>query len=139
MSELSISCYDKDAELLELLTASIKDKIKDFAFRFAEKFEHDIFEFMKERRITAVYSVTHDAMQLNEDNVYRMYYDFFSESEKEKAEEKTSRLMSTMKFHDFKALADMPEDEFERFSFVNYRGKNIDIVREWRKAVKNAK
>lgn len=131
-----VTCYDKDAEALDLLTASLKDKVRDFAFRFAEKFEHDIFEFMKERRITAVYSVTHDAMQLNEDRIYRMYYDFFSESEKGEAEEKTNRLMSTMRFHDFKVLADMPEDEFERFAFVNYRSDNIDIVREWRNAVR---
>ena len=131
-----VTCYDKDAEALDLLTASLKDKVRDFAFRFAEKFEHDMFEFMRDRRITAVYSVTHEAMQLNEENVYRMYYDFFSESEKAKAEEATNRLMSTMRFHDFKVLADMPEDEFERFTFVNYRGNNIDIVREWRRAVR---
>lgn len=114
-----------------------ENKIQKASFRLASRFEKALFEFMLEKRAKKVLSVRHTDYKWDEGRI-DTYFKFFTEDERDYALSMAKFLNEHVEERDFTELAEMSDDEFMRFSY-RYTGDNEELVRKWRKAVRNGK
>lgn len=129
MDLMRLVCY-------ELSFDDVKDFTRKIHLELERKYEHELFKFMRDNRVTVIYAVN----SLNHNSkkgFWELFYKFYKLDDRFDAQKDSEKLTTQVELLDFSRAARMSDEEFE----INCRpmiskGSNVEIVREWRNAVR---
>lgn len=136
MDLMRLVCYEPSHEELALSFDDVKDFTRKIHLELEQKYEHELFKFMRDNRVTVIYAV--NSLNYNsKKGCWELFYRFYKLDDRFDAQKDSEKLTAQVELLDFSRAARMSDEEFE----INCRpmiskGSNVEIVREWRNVVR---
>ena len=109
MDLMRLVCYEPSHEDLELSFDDVKDFTRKIHLELERTYEHELFKFMRDNRVTVIYAVN----SLNHNSkkgCWELFYKFYKLDDRFDAQKDSEKLTTQVELLDFSRAARMSDE-----------------------------